>query len=99
MLPGVGAVFDVINAGVSLARGDFVGAGLSLVCMIPGGKAASKIGKAVIKVGGEKVMKLGKSQMDKVLTAAKKVMSQTDIIQKQTGRAADAATIGISITV
>ncbi|RRJ54792.1 RHS repeat protein [Paenibacillus oralis] len=94
MLPGVGAVFDVINAGISLARGDFVGAGLSLVCMIPGvgdafgaarlaGKAASKIGKAVMKVGGEKILKLGKSQMDKVLTAAKKVMGQTDVIQKQ----------------
>ncbi|WP_334076234.1 DUF6531 domain-containing protein, partial [Paenibacillus sp. A14] len=94
MLPGVGAVFDVLNAGISLARGDVVGAGLSLVCMIPGvgdafgaarlaGKAASKIGKAVVKFGGEKVLKLGKSQMDKVLTAAKKVVGQTDVIQKQ----------------
>ncbi|WP_051290009.1 DUF6531 domain-containing protein [Paenibacillus massiliensis] len=94
MLPGVGAVFDVINAGISLGRGDFLGAGLSLVCMIPGvgdafgaarlaGKAAKKVGKAVMKYGGEKVLKLGKSQLDKVLTAAKKVMGQTDLIRKQ----------------
>ncbi|SFE66458.1 RHS repeat-associated core domain-containing protein [Paenibacillus algorifonticola] len=94
MLPGVGAVFDVVNAGISLARGDFLGAGMSLLCMVPGvgdafgaakiaSKVAKKVGKAVLKQGGEKALVLAKSQMDKVLTAAKRVKGQADNLQKQ----------------
>ncbi|UHA73171.1 DUF6531 domain-containing protein [Paenibacillus sp. 481] len=94
MIPVVGAVFDVVNAGISVARGDLVGAGMSLISMVPGvgdafgaaklaGKAANKIGKAVMKQGGDKVIQLGKSQMDKVLTAAKKADGPAVDIQKQ----------------
>ncbi|MCP4702909.1 MAG: hypothetical protein GY862_39515 [Gammaproteobacteria bacterium] len=35
MIPGVGIIPDLINAGVSTARGDYVGAGLSLAAAVP----------------------------------------------------------------
>lgn len=46
MAPGVGAVPDLINAGISALRGDWLGAGISLVAAVPG------IGDAV---GGAKI--------------------------------------------
>lgn len=36
MLPVFGAAFDIVNAGISLVRGDFVGAGLNLLSAAPG---------------------------------------------------------------
>jgi len=46
MAPGVGIAFDLVNAGISVFRGNFVDAGLSLGCAIPGlgqGIGAGKI--------------------------------------------------------
>jgi RHS repeat-associated protein len=34
-VPGLGAVADVVNAGISAARGDYVGAGMSLAAAVP----------------------------------------------------------------
>lgn len=34
-IPGVGDVLDLVNGGISLARGDYLGAGLSLAAAIP----------------------------------------------------------------
>lgn len=35
-IPGLGAVPDILNAGISVLRGDFAGAGLNLVSAVPG---------------------------------------------------------------
>ncbi len=49
-VPGLGAVADVVNAGISAARGDYIGAGFSLAAAVPliGDFAAA--GKAVRSV-------------------------------------------------
>lgn len=53
LIPGVGEIADLANAGISLARGDYAGAALSLVSAIPfagwfgtAGKAARRGAKA-----------------------------------------------------
>ena len=62
-IPGVSTAANLINAGVSLARGDYVGAAMSagtaLVSLIPGANSAIAAGKAVATaaVKGSKVMK------------------------------------------
>ena len=49
-VPGLGAVADIVNAGISAARGDYIGAGFSLAAAVPliGDFAAA--GKAVRSV-------------------------------------------------
>ncbi|HBN8564160.1 hypothetical protein ACM7D6_00395 [Pseudomonas aeruginosa] len=77
LIPGVGEIADLANAGISLARGDYAGAALSLVSAIPfagwfgtAGKAARRGAKAVeetaakgSKAGGKKA---GKETTEKV---------------------------------
>ena len=53
MAPVVGEVFDLADAGISYARGDYIGASLSMAAMIPGignvagaGKIAHRLNKA-----------------------------------------------------
>ena len=51
--PGVGAVADLVNAGISAGRGDFVGAGFNLASSLPGlgdAFAAGKIATAAVGV-------------------------------------------------
>ncbi len=44
MVPALGEPLDLLNAGVSIARGDTVGAGLSMAAMLPvGGQAAAAV--------------------------------------------------------
>jgi len=48
LIPGIGEFADIANAGISAMRGDWVGAGLSLVSAIPfigWGGAAAKVGR------------------------------------------------------
>lgn len=72
LIPGVGEIFDGINALVSLVRGDYMGAALSLISMIPvagdyvgkGGKMAiwlSKLAKKEGRLGkaGQSILKYG----------------------------------------
>jgi CHASE3 domain sensor protein len=72
LIPGVGEIFDGINALVSLVRGDYVNAALSLISMIPaagdivgkGGKLAiylSKLSKQEGRLGkaGQAILKYG----------------------------------------
>ncbi len=62
-IPGVSTAANLINAGVSLARGDYVGAAMSagtaLVSLIPGANSAVAAGKAAVTaaVKGSKVLK------------------------------------------
>ncbi|MBP0714327.1 hypothetical protein ABXK61_13490 [Burkholderia sola] len=56
LVPGVGEIADLANAGISLARGDFVGAGLSLVSAIPFAGwlgTAGKVGRRGAKAAEE----------------------------------------------
>jgi len=53
MIPVVGNVASLVDAGISLARGDFVGAGLALIGAIPLVGNAFKIAKNVVKLGGK----------------------------------------------
>ena len=52
MIPVFGEVFDLADAGISYARGDYIGASLSMAAMIPGvgnvagaGKLANRLNK------------------------------------------------------
>ncbi|MCM1184797.1 MAG: DUF6531 domain-containing protein, partial [Roseburia sp.] len=75
-IPGVSTAANLINAGVSLARGDYVGAAMSagtaLVSLIPGANSAVAAGKAAATaaVKGSKVMKVV-SAVAKVVKALK----------------------------
>lgn len=80
LIPVVGEAADIISAGISLARGDYVGAGLSLLSAIPfvgyagsAGKAArygAKMAEASGKAAKEAAEKTAKEAADK---AAKEV--------------------------
>jgi RHS repeat-associated protein len=53
MVPAVGNIADLVNAGVSAARGDYVGAGLSLAAAVPVvgiAAGAAKTAKGVVKI-------------------------------------------------
>ena len=65
LIPGAGEPFDLLNAGVSAARGDYVGAGLSLAAMVPIAGMAATAGKA-----GRRAIVVGES-MTRVKAAAK----------------------------
>ena len=64
LIPGLGEIADLANAGVSLARGDYVGAALSLAAMVPfagwaatGAKAGRKASTTLAKVETEAAIK------------------------------------------
>ena len=61
-IPVFGAFFDLANAAISLARGDYLGAGLSLLAAIPGIGDACAAAKAVVK---------GTTTVTKVIKGAK----------------------------
>lgn len=76
MIPGIGTFFDIGNAVISLARGDFVGAGMSLFAAIPGiGDActAAKMGVKAYKAA---------QKTQKVLTKADKITRFVKAIYK-----------------
>ncbi|MCH4245390.1 PAAR-like domain-containing protein [Acinetobacter gerneri] len=52
LIPGLGEIADGVNGVISLARGDYVGAGLSFAAMIPfagWGATAAKAGRKILK--------------------------------------------------
>ncbi|MFK1438125.1 hypothetical protein ACIU0H_31405 [Pseudomonas aeruginosa] len=53
LIPGVGEFADIANAGISLARGDYAGAALSLLSAIPFAGWLGTAGKAARKAGGK----------------------------------------------
>ncbi|MEZ4298798.1 MAG: hypothetical protein R3B70_27860 [Polyangiaceae bacterium] len=74
LVPGLGEVADLTNAGISALRGDWVGAGLSLAAAIPfagwfatAGKAAKRAGDIVSAgrtVGREAAERVGKEVLE-----------------------------------
>lgn len=78
-IPVVGAVFDMINAGIYAARGDYASAALSAVAAIPGigdCAAAAKVGLKAAKAAGSasKAVKVG-MKAAKAASAAKTAAS------------------------
>lgn len=69
MVPVLGAVPDLINASISVLRGDWVGAGLSIVAAVPG--VGDVAGGAKIAYKGAKIATKS-TKVNKVATVAKK---------------------------
>jgi hypothetical protein len=66
-VPGVGEAADLVNAGISAARGNYLEAGLSLVSLIPGaGDAIGKGAKFALNAQDPKVAKLTLEAMREV---------------------------------
>jgi len=96
LIPGVGEIADLANAGISLARGDYVGAALSATAAIPfagwaatGAKATRKVAKAVDGVaGGSKAAKAVKTAVKVTGAAAgRMVKSASEIAAKLAAKA------------
>lgn len=88
LVPGVGEVADLANAGISAARGDYVGAGLSLAAAVPfAGWTAT----------GAKVLRKGAQAADAVNDAKKAeaigegALKAGDDVAEQAGKHADDA--------
>ncbi len=71
LVPGLGEPFDLINAGIYGARGDYLNAGLSLAGMIPIGGQAATAGKFAAKYGDD-LVGFGLKHGDEVLGAVPK---------------------------
>ncbi|MFF2094566.1 hypothetical protein [Paenibacillus sp. NPDC058174] len=85
MIPGVGIVANVVNAGISVARGDYVGAALSMAACIPFAGAVikgAKLAKAGMKAFKltQNIMKTSKSVATAVKTAAAQQKILGDVI-------------------
>ena len=63
MVPVLGAIPDLINASISVLRGDWIGAGLSIVAAVPG--VGDVVGGAKIAYKGAKMTKLIKNNVSK----------------------------------
>ncbi|MCH1624645.1 RHS repeat-associated core domain-containing protein [Fredinandcohnia quinoae] len=103
-IPGIGAIADVANAGLSLARGDYAGAAMNLVGAVPGvgdaakaaykankaAKAAKKASKAADKAAGaSKAVKGMKAAYGKVAKTLDKVTELANKGSKPVKTAAD----------
>ncbi|MBA4531310.1 RHS repeat-associated core domain-containing protein [Brevibacillus halotolerans] len=81
MIPVVGIVADVANAGISVARGDYSGAALSLAACVPFAGAAATGAKLGMKAA--KALKMGKTVAkvaDKVADVAKVTTKIADAV-------------------
>ncbi|WP_426245742.1 hypothetical protein [Pseudomonas sp. TWR3-1-1] len=76
LIPVIGEAADIISAGISLARGDYVGAGLSLLSAIPFVGYAGSAGKAA-RYGAKMAEASGKAGKEAVDIATKKTGGKT----------------------
>ena len=93
MVPALGTVTSVVNAGISVARGDFAGAALNVVAAIPGAGTAIKGGKLVTKavVAATKVAKA----VDKVNDVRGKIEGAVEMVDAV--RSGDVTTIATTM--
>lgn len=77
LIPGIGEFADLANAGISAARGDWVGAGLSLAAAIPFGGWAATGAKAAKRVAAEAGAKAAKEAAEQAAKHADEVAEQT----------------------
>ncbi|WP_254612969.1 RHS repeat-associated core domain-containing protein [Brevibacillus sp. HB1.1] len=86
MIPVIGEVADVVNAGISVARGDYAGAAMSLAAAIPGAGTAVTAAKLTTKaVKATKAM----TKATKAVKAADKALGVSKAV-KATANAASA---------
>ena len=103
LIPVVGEAADIISAGISLARGDYVGAGLSLLSAIPfvgyagtAGKATrygAKMAEASGKVGKEAADRAAKEAADKAAKEAAERTVREEAAKQTSLKAEDGAKI------
>lgn len=87
LIPVVGEAADIISAGISLARGDYVGSGLSLLSAIPFVGYAGTAGKAT-RYGAkmaEASGKVGKEAADKAAKEAERKVREEVVRKEQQG--------------
>ncbi|WP_426733189.1 RHS repeat-associated core domain-containing protein [Myxococcus faecalis] len=77
MIPGIGIAFDLVNAGLSAAQGNWGDAGLSLVGAVPGIGDAIKGAAIVAKVGGVAVAGVAVAKASKAAKGAGQGAQQT----------------------
>ena len=103
LIPVVGEAADIISAGISLARGDYLGAGLSLLSAIPfvgyagtAGKATrygAKMAEASGKVGKEAADRAAKEAADKAAKEAAERKVREEAAKQTSLKAEDGAKI------
>lgn len=76
MVPVLGAIPDLINASISVLRGDWVGAGLSIVAAVPG--VGDVVGGAKIAYKGAKIA--GKATAKSVKTGKVVAKSHSNVV-------------------
>lgn len=89
--PGVGAVADLVNAGISAGRGDFVGAGFNLASALPGLGDAFAAGKIATAAVGVAVAKSASHAVSSTAATAAKVEAAVVTGAKTAGSTADLA--------
>ncbi len=88
LIPGLGEVADLANAGISLARGNYGEAALSLAAMVPFAGAAATAGKFAKKAG--KFIAKNMDKADEVATGVTKLGDEMAAVTKQGDNATDA---------
>ena len=83
LIPVVGEVADIASGVISLARGDYVGAGLSLLSAIPFVGYAGTAGKAA-RYGTKMAEASGKAAKEVVDKSAKKTDEAAELLAKKT---------------
>ncbi|WPO00213.1 GH-E family nuclease [Pseudomonas sp. MUP55] len=83
LIPVVGEVADIASGIISLARGDYVGAGLSLLSAIPFVGYAGTAGKAT-RYGAKMAEASGKAAKEVVDKSAKKTDEAAELLAKKT---------------
>jgi RHS repeat-associated protein len=87
LVPGFGEVADVLNAGVSLARGDYTGAAMSLAAAVPlagGVAAAAKLTRKAFKAH---------AHAERTIKAAELINKGVKLAGKEADAAEDAAAL------
>lgn len=80
MVPVLGAIPDLINASISVLRGDWVDAGLSIVAAVPG--VGDVVGGAKIAYKGAKIAK-SNQKLAKIAKSAKSEQNFGSVVFKQ----------------
>lgn len=87
LIPVVGEIADVANAGISLARGDYAGAALSLLSAVPFAGylgTAGKIGRHGAKAVAETSVKTFKEVVERTATEAAQKRAKEAAARRQT---------------
>ncbi|WP_276575195.1 polymorphic toxin type 15 domain-containing protein [Pseudomonas juntendi] len=90
LIPVVGEIADVANAGISLARGDYAGAALSLLSAVPFAGylgTAGKIGRHGAKAVAETSVKTSKEVVERTATEAAQKRAKEAAARRQTSGA------------